>query len=220
MRTHLLRSVIPPLDAPESKLCVAALDGGTDPIGRRVSAREVRHLDDRLPGGASPAILQGLEVLLGGVLGPERGARLAAVLLDLDPGDALVGVGELAELGGDGGAPEGLGPLVEEAVDQLLHLRLERRADPQPVLEDDLLQVPEPAGCGELLDPPRRPLQPVRRPYVEHQVPVQDRDHLRRRHVLGQQLRVPRLGAAVAGYEDVESLLGCYETEASKEKET
>lgn len=146
------------------------------------------------------------------MFGPADGPALASLLLHLDAVDAVVGVLELPELGRYGRAPDGLGPLVEEAVDELLHLGLEHGADAQPVLEHHLPQVRD--AARKALEPGRRALQPVRHPDVEHEVAVEHRHHVCRGHVLGQELRVPGLGAAVARDEHVEPLFRRDEAEA------
>ncbi|GJC96679.1 cellobiohydrolase A [Colletotrichum higginsianum] len=138
--------------------------------------------------------------------------RLIAVQLDLHVLHRLVRVVKLLELGRDRRVLDRLGPLVEEAVNELLHLRLERRADAQLVLEHHLLEVLD--AARQVLKPTRRALQLVGRADVEHQVPVDNGDHLGRRHVLGQQLRVLGLGTTVAGHEDVEARFGGDEAEA------
>ena len=213
--THLLRGVVPAPDAEQGQLGVAALYGGRDAVGGLVGAGKVRGVDDGLPGGLRPAAAEALEVLAGGLLGPHDGPLLPTVQLDLHVVRGGVRVGELLELGRDGRRPHRLGPLVEEGVDERAHLGLERRADAQLVLEHHLLQVLEPAG--QLLEPARRALQLVGRADVEHEVAVQDGDHLGRRHILSQELRVLGLGAAVARDKDVEALVCCDESEAGEE---
>jgi hypothetical protein len=81
-------------------------------------------------------------------------------------------------------------------------------------VQDDVLEVLETAG--ELLDPSRCALELVGCPNVEHEVTVQDRDHFRRRHVFGEELGVLGLGAAVAGYKDVETLVTGNQTKAGR----
>lgn len=211
---HLLGGVVAAPDAEQGELGVAALDGGRDAVGGLVGAGEVRGLDDGLPGRLGPAAAEAFEVLAGGLLGPVDGTRLLAVLLHLHAVGGGVRVGELLELGREGRVPDGLGPLVEEGVDELAHLGLERRAEAQLILEDHLLEVLD--AAGQLLEPAGRALQLVGRADVEHEVAVEDGDHLGRRHVLGQELRVSRLGAAVSGNEDVEALLCGNEAEAEE----
>ncbi|GKT86390.1 LOW QUALITY PROTEIN: cellobiohydrolase A [Colletotrichum tofieldiae] len=214
VRAHLLGGVVPAADAPHRQLRVAALDRRRDAVGRLVGAGEVAGLQHGLPRRAAPPVPEALEVLLGRVRRPVHRPGLVAVELDLHVVDRLVRVVELLELGGDGRVLDGLGPLVEEAVDELLHLRLQRRADAQLVLEHDLLEVLD--AARQVLEPARGALQLVGRADVEHQVPVDDGDDLRRGHVLGEQLRVLGLGTAVAGHEDVEALVGGDEAEARR----
>lgn len=211
VRAHLLRGVVRALDAPDSKLRVSALDSRRNAVGQLVGAVKVRRLDDGLPRRRRPAVSEALEVLGRRLARPEHGPVLLAVLLDLHGGERVAGVVELPELGGDGGRADRLGPLVEEAVDELVHLRLERRADAELVLEDHLLQVLE--AAGEVLDPAGGALQLVGRADVEHQVAVQDRDNLSWGHVFGQELGVSWLCAAVAADEDVEALFRGDQTE-------
>lgn len=214
MRAHLLRGVVAAADAPYSKLGITALDGGGDAVGDLVSAIKVRGLHNGLPGHGRPAITQALEVLVGWFLGPVNGTVLAAVLLNLNSVDGLFRVLELAELGCEDGVVDCLGPLVKEAVDQLLHLCLEGRADAELVLEDDLLQVFD--TTRQSLEPSRRALQLVGCADVEHEEAVDDGDNVNRSHVAGQKLSVPGLGTTVTADVDVEALVGGDEAEAMR----
>lgn len=213
VRTHLLRGVVSASEAPHGELRVAALDGGRDAVGELVRAVKVDGLDDGLPRRAGPPASHAAKVLGRRLLGPVDGARLASVLLCFHAVDCVGRVLELLEPGHHLGVPDGLGPFVKVAGHQALHLRFQRGADAELVVEDHLPEVLD--AAGEALEPSCRALELVCRADVEHEVAVEDGDHVCGRHVLGEELRVLGLGTAVAGDEDVEPLLCSDETEAA-----
>jgi hypothetical protein len=91
-------------------------------------------------------------------------------------------------------------------------LRFEGGADAEGVVEDDGAEVGD--AAWERLQPAGGALELVGCADVEHEVPVEDGDDFGGRDVLGQELAVFWFGAAVAGNEDVEALVGGDEAEA------
>ncbi|KAI3479918.1 hypothetical protein L1887_57905 [Cichorium endivia] len=99
-----------------------------------------------------------------------------------------------------------LGPFAVVGAYQYLHLALEILADAQLVIDNHLLESFE--SSGELFDPARCALELVGRADVEEDKAIQNLDRLAPRDVLGDELGVARLSAAVAAHVDVPALGG------------
>ena len=91
-------------------------------------------------------------------------------------------------------------------IDERLHLPLELGRDAEPIVDDHVPQVLDPAF--HLLEPDRRAGQPVGRPNVVHEEPVEIAEGGLLVEVGGEQVGVPRLGAAVAADVEVVAVLG------------
>src|SRR6476646_10186291 len=88
----------------------------------------------------------------------------------------------------------------------LVHVGLELGADAKAVVNDNRAQVVD--ASVEALQPRRRALQPVRRTDIEHQEPIAVADQRFGVEIAREQLRMPRLEAAVAADVEVPALLG------------
>ena len=156
---------------------------------------------DRDAGGDQHRLLAGLRLFLGG-----GGAHLAALR---DEGDRVVllvrGVDEGAEAAQPFGVLERLGPLVLVGVHVLGHGRLKVRGDAERVVHHHVLDVLQ--AAVELLLPARGALQPVGGADVVHEVAVDVPDQGLLVQVLGEELGVRRLEAAVAADVEVPALV-------------
>ena len=86
------------------------------------------------------------------------------------------------------------------------HLRVQLRADTERVLDQHLAQVLD--AALEVVEPARRPLQPVGRADVEHEEPVEIPDEGLFVEIRGEELRVLGLHSPVATEVEVVALLG------------
>src|SRR5882672_2135044 len=177
----------------KSATCSPATSAHTPLFGTMSSRRQTRsNFCDPLDGLNFPLLLA-------------RRADLATLGDEDDVGVRGIAVYEVAEALEDLGRFDRLLPLALVALDVLLHVGLELGPDAEAVLAHDLSQVVD--SAFEVLQPDARALQAVGGADVEHQEPVDVLNECLVVQVLGKQIGVPGLHAAVAADVEVPALL-------------